>query len=254
MFTWRHFVWLAICAIVIVLLVLAYKKKKPTLQQVLTSACVVCVLSELTKVFSVITLVPSADGSIIYPYIPTNHLPLHMCSIQILLIFYVRFTENRKFRETLLAFMYPTCLIGALLALAMPSIFTTSIPVERAFIHPMAYQFFVYHTMIGSLSAFIVMSKEIKWETKHYFNALKYLFLMGFGSIYINSMLASPTYVDGKLISVDFWPNFFFTYNNPLNIKMTTMTHWYIYMVIVVVLAVVLTGICFYPLIKKKKV
>ena len=50
------------------------------------------------------------------------------------------------------------------------------------------------------------------------------------------------------------WPNFFFTYNNPLNIKMTTMTHWYIYMVIVVVLAVVLTGICFYPLIKKKKV
>ena len=253
MFSVQHFIWLGICLIMFICAIMFYQKKKPSLNKVLDICIIICVLSEVTKVMSVLEMVPSANGEIMRPYIPMNHLPLHMCSIDIILIYLARHTKNMETREKLLAYLYPTCLYGSLLALAMPSIFTTSISVDQAFSHPMAYQFFIYHTMIGSLSAFIVMSKEIKWETKHYFNALKYLFLMGFGSIYINSMLASPTYVDGKLISVDFWPNFFFTYNNPLNIKMTTMTHWYIYMVIVVVLAVVLTGICFYPLIKKKK-
>ena len=198
-------------------------------------------------------MVPSSNGTIMRPYLPLNHLPLHMCSIDIILIYWARHTENMKTREKLLAYLYPTCLYGSLLALAMPSIFTTSISVDQAFTHPMAYQFFIYHTMIGSLSAFIVMSKEIKWGRRHYFDAMKYLFLMAFVSIYVNSIFASPTYVDGKLISVDFWPNFFFTYNNPLNIPMTTMKHWYIYMAIITVLSIVLTWLCFYPLIRKNK-
>ena len=253
MFTWRHFVWLAICAAVVILLIFSYKKKKPTLEQVLTSACVVCVLSELTKVFSVIKLVPSADGSIIYPYIPTNHLPLHMCSIQILLIFYVRFTENKKFRETLLAFMYPTCLIGALLALAMPSIFTTSIPVEKAFVHPMAYQFFLYHSMLIALAFCIVLSKEIKWEKKHYYSSVITILVLGFLSLYINSIFASPTYLNGELLHVDFWPNFFFTYQNPIGLHLTELWQWHLYLLIIIVLAFLLLGICYFPLLRKKK-
>ena len=73
-------------------------------------------------------------------------------------------------------------------------------------------------------------------------------------SLYINSIFASPTYLNGKLQHVDFWPNFFFTYNNPLGIKVTTITQWYIYLLILAVVIVVLTFLCFYPLIRKNKV
>jgi hypothetical protein len=66
-------------------------------------------------------------------------------------------------------------------------------------------------------------------------------------------MFASPTYLNGELQHIDFWPNFFFTYQNPLGIKLTKITHWYIYLVILSVLIIVLTWICFMPVIKKNK-
>ncbi|MBO4358844.1 MAG: YwaF family protein [Erysipelotrichaceae bacterium] len=253
MFTWRHFVWLGICLAIIVTSVVLYRKKRPSLKDVLSICCGVCVYSEVTKVFSTIQMVPSSDGSIILPYIPTNHLPLHLCSIQILLIFFVRFTENKKMREKILAFMYPTCLIGAIMALAMPSIFTTSIPVEKAFTAPISYQFFIFHSMLIALGLIIAMSGEVRWEKKHIYSTLIIIAIAAFVSIYVNSLLASPTYVDGKLVSVDFWPNFFFTYNNPLGIRVTEKWQWLLYLAIISALAIVLVTLCYLPLLKKNK-
>lgn len=254
MFSWQHFVWLVICTAMIAIILIRFRKNRPSLQQVLTSSCVICCLSEFTKVFSTLEMVSSTDGSITFPYIPMNHLPLHLCSIQILLIFYVRFTENRKMRENLLSFMYPSCFLGALSALLMPSIFSTTISTDQAFTHPMAYQFFIFHSMLIVLGLMIATSGEIRWAWKHWFQCLIVIAVAGFVSLYINSIFASPTYLNGKLQHVDFWPNFFFTYNNPLGIKVTTITQWYIYLLILAVVIVVLTFLCFYPLIRKNKV
>ena len=165
----------------------------------------------------------------------------------------MRFTENRKMRENLLSFMYPSCLLGALSALAMPSIFSTSITVDQAFTHPMAYQFFIFHSMLIALGIMIAMSGEIRWQWKHWFQCLIIITLAGFISLYVNSIFASPTYLNGQLQHVDFWPNFFFTYNNPLGIKVTTITQWYIYLLILAVVIVVLTFICFYPLVRRNR-
>ena len=50
-----------------------------------------------------------------------------------------------------------TALIGAALALAMPSIFSSTIEVSQAFTHPLAYQFFLYHStvVVGALTFFM---------------------------------------------------------------------------------------------------
>ena len=253
MFTWRHFLWLGICLFIIAVSIILYKKNKPSFNQVLNICCAVCVFSELSKVLSTIEMVPSSDGSIIFPYIPLNHLPLHLCSIQIILIFFVRFTNNMKMRENILSFMYPTCLFGAIMALAMPSIFSTSIPVEDAFKALISYQFFIYHSMLIVLSIIIVMSKEVIWEKKHILSTLIIVFLLSFLSIYINSMFASPTYVDGKLVSVDFWPNFFFTYNNPIGLKLTQKWQWLLYLLVIALLAIILVVCSYLPLIKRSK-
>ena len=158
-----------------------------------------------------------------------------------------------KLRESVLAFMYPTCLLGAIMALAMPSIFTTSIPVEKAFVSMISYQFFIFHAMLIALALIIAMSGEVKWEKKHIKTTLLITFVLGFVSIYVNSILASPTYVDGKLVSVDFWPNFFFTYQNPIGLHLTEKWQWLLYLAIIACLTIVLVTICYLPLIRKKK-
>ena len=253
MFSYQHFIWLIICILLIVFIVYQYDKKKPSLNSVLTSACVMSALSEVVKVFSVIELVPSKTGDLLLPYIPLNHLPLHFCSIQILLIYYVRFTRNQKMRENTLAFIYPTSIAGATAALLMPSIFTTSIPVEKAFISPLAYQFFLFHSMLVALGIIILKSKEIQWQKKHMYYTIGFVFLLGFISIYANSLFASPFYEDGKLVSVDFWTNFFFTYQNPLGIQITKLWHWFLYLFIISLLSVSIIFLFYYPLVFKKK-
>lgn len=253
MFSWQHFVWLGICVVMILVVLRAYQKKRPSLSSVLNSALVVCAFSEISKVFSTIEMVPSANGTIVYPYIPMNHLPFHLCSIHILLILYVRFTSNLKMRENVLAFMYPTGVFGSILALLMPSIFTTSITVNQAFTSLISYQFFIFHSMLIALGIIIVKSGEVEWGKQHIYNALIIIFILAFLSIYVNSLLASPTYVDGKLVSVDFWPNFFFTYQNPLGIKITEKWQWLTYLGIISVLAVIIVYGSYYPFVFRKK-
>lgn len=250
MFTWRHFVWILICVVIAVVILIIYDKRKgPPITKILTCAVVISAVSEFTKIFCMIEFVPSTNGTMIMPYLSLNHLPLHFCSIQIILICIARFTQNKKLRESLLAFMYPTCVGGAISAILMPSIFTTSIPVEKAFIHPMSYQFFFYHTMLFVLGIIIVKSGEVKWQWKHFRNTIGIVYLFGIVSIYLNSLFASPTYVDGELKSVDYWTNFFFTYRNPLGINITEIWQWYVYLAVLAAVATVLIFLLYLPVI-----
>ena len=252
MFTWRHLLWLAICACMVTATVNAYKRKRPGMDRVLTTALIVALLSEIVKMAGVIELVPSQNGELLLPYLPMNHLPLHFCSIQIILIALAKFMKNEKSREALLAFMSPTCVIGGILALLMPSIFTTTIPVEQAFTSPVSYQFFIFHSMIIALGLIIARSGEVDWSMKHFRTTLLLVYIFGFISIYLNSILASPTYIDGKLVSVDFWTNFFFTYQNPLGIKISELWQWYLYLAVIAILATVLLYLFHLPLVRRK--
>lgn len=253
MFTIRHILWLIICAVLISGIIIYYRKKRPDMDRILMIAFIIAILSEAEKMVGVIELVPSKSGELMLPYLPMNHLPMHFCSIQIILIAVVKFSQNEKLKETLLAFMAPTCTIGGIMALLMPSIFTTSIPVQKAFTSIISYQFFIFHTMIISLGLIIACSDKINWSMKHFKSTLLIVYLLGLISIYLNSMLASPTYADGKLVSVDFWTNFFFTYQNPIGIRITQMWQWYLYLLIIALLAAVLIYLFYLPLIKRKK-
>lgn len=252
MFTVYHFVWLAIRAAVIAGALAFLQRRRPPLKSVLSICCVLCVLSELVKDLSVIKMVPSADGSMLLPYMEMQHLPFHLCSIQILLIFFVRFARPGKARTMVLAFMYPTALIGAALALAMPSIFSSSIEVSQAFTHPLAYQFFLYHSMLVVLGAYIPLCGEVELRPKHYFSTLGILGALAMASLYLNSMFAA-TYEDGELISVEYATNFFFTYKPPLPIPLTSVGQWLAYLAVICLPAAVLVGLCYLPVLRRAK-
>jgi len=73
MFTWRHLLWLVICAGLIWAAVHAFDKKRPGLDRVLTTALIAAVISEIVKMAGVIELVPSQNGELLLPYLPKKH-------------------------------------------------------------------------------------------------------------------------------------------------------------------------------------
>lgn len=252
MFSIQHLIWLAICAAGIFVALRHILAQKTTLTQVLNVACWLALFSELIKIFANIQMVPAADGTTMHMFMEWRHLPFHLCSIQIFLIYYARFSESVRNREVILAFMYPTCILGALMALLMPSIFTNGITPAQAFIHPIAYQFFVYHSMLIVLGVCIAKSDEVNIKFSHLYSTLGILLAFGILSVYLNSAFAYPTYDGIELLSVENTPNFFFTFRTPVGILLTEIWQWYVYLAIICALAVFLVTLFYLPFRKKK--
>ena len=253
MFSLQHFIWIGISVAVIAVSLVLLMRYKPSLKWLLTICCFGCVASELIKLFSSVMMVPSADGSLMYPYIRMEHVPFHLCSMQIALIFIARFGKDSPFKTSMLAFMYPSCLLGAIAALAMPSIFSDAVPATNCFAYPLTYQYFLYHAMLIVLGAYIYLSGEVDIRPKHYLTSLAWIGTFAFASLYLNSIFASPTFENGVLVSVDYIPNFLFTYRPPIDIKLTELWHWYIYLGILLVLVLGLIALAYIPVFKKHK-
>lgn len=256
MFSIQHFIWMAICTITIVIICLILKKHRPPLKNVLIGSFIVAALSQLFIVITEIELVPSADGETLRLFLPHSSLPLHMCSIQIFLIGAAIFLKRQPFRENLLAFIYATGIGGAFMAIVVSTIFNSVSP-EKSFAYPRAYEYFIYHCMLIILGVYIFISGEVKFKPKHILTTFIGLFALAWASIYYNSILSVPTYENGKLISVDYNTNFFFTYEPPIDIALTERWHWYVYLLILLALVLILELILFVPAIiyenKKRK-
>lgn len=253
MFSVYHIIWMGISAVLITGALIWLQKYHPPLKNLLTVCCILSVISELIKMFSMVKMVPSSDGSVMNLYIENQHLPLHLCSLQIILIFYARFAKEGKAKTAILGFMYPTCVAGAFFAILLPSILNGTIPVERAFTHPLAYQYFLYHCMLIVLGMYILLSKQVRLQPKHCLTTLGALGFAAVMSFYTNSMFADVTYVNGELVSVDYVPNFFFVFETPVGIALTELWQWYCYLAIIVSLAVVLITTFYIPVFVRAK-
>ena len=251
MFSVYHLAWLAIDAVFIVLVLRFLKKRQLPLETFLNWACIIAAISEFIKVFANIGMVASADGTAMHMFMEWRHLPFHLCSVQIFFIFYVRFTESERRRETVLAFMYPTCIAGALSALLLPSIYTNGIRPDQSFTHPIGYQFYIYHAMLIILGIYIATSRQVDIRWKHLRSTLAIMLALSLGAIYLNSAFAYPVYEGTHLLSVENTPNFFFTYRTPVGIALTELWQWYVYLAIIAVLMVGVITLFYLPFRKK---
>ncbi len=252
-FSIYHIIWLLISITIIITNLILLNKHKPEIDKVLTVGCIGCVASEFTKVFSLIELVPSSNGETMHLYIPLEHLPLHLCSLQIIFIFLTRFTKNKSLKTNILGFMYPTCSVGAFMALLMPSIVPNPIKASQMFTHPIGYEYFLFHSLLIIIGIYIILSGKVDLKPKNYFITLGMLVIFAFISLYLNSIFASPTYVDGKLISVDYSTNFLFTYKTPIGIELTEKWHWYLYLGIIISVAIIFLTLFYIPVFKMAK-
>lgn len=137
------------------------------------------IVSEIIKIFYYIIRNEETHGGVL----PKTDLPFHLCSIQILFIVVLNFSENEKLKRMLTSFMMPSCLIGGLAALLIA---TDS---SRNGMWIITAQYFIYHAAIMVFALYLATNKEYGPTLKGYFSCLKMLLIIMFFAIYINSML-----------------------------------------------------------------
>ena len=173
----KHLILMAICAAAIVLGYLV--SRKWDLEKLTKHMFTIGVISELIKVFYYIIANEAVYGGIL----PKTDLPFHLCSIQILFVAIVRFTNSQKIKELLLSFMIPSCLFGGIAAILIAT--TSSLngmPI-------LSLQYFGYHSAIVIFALVLLTSGVLQLTIRHYVNCLKFLVGLMLFAIYINSIL-----------------------------------------------------------------
>lgn len=177
-----HIVWLLICFAVIIGMVVISQKYKFSYDTILTILVVVCIASEFLKTVVSFEVNPYKEkwGY----YLDPSDLPLHLCSIDIFFFFGLKwFIKNEKVKNTLLGFMMPTMLIGAFLALCIPTQGTD-------FTNPQVYQFFLYHAFLIYFAIMIIIREWVKVDWKLCFNNIIILLCFAVFSLWVNSALS----------------------------------------------------------------
>ena len=141
------------------------------------------IISEIIKVVYYIVRNESTHGG----YLPKTDLPFHLCSIQIIFLAILHYSKNEKLKRLLMSFMLPSCLIGGIAAILIPTY------TARNGMWIITLQYFGYHAAISIFSIFLLTNKDMKWTIKDMLNCFKILGLFGLLSIYINSMLNDGT-------------------------------------------------------------
>ena len=173
----KHLIIVGVClALIVGLFILSRKLEFTTVCKIMFY---VGIISETIKIFYYIVRNESTHGGAL----PKTDLPFHLCSIQILFIAVVNFSKNEKLKRFLLSFMYPSCLIGGVAAILI----ATNSSLNGMWI--ITAQYFLYHVAIVVLALNICTRKERKLELADYFDCLKFLLILMFASVYINSIV-----------------------------------------------------------------
>ena len=176
MFGTKHIIILAFCAVYIAAMIILLAKKRPSQHLVIRALLAIGVVSETLKVFTYIIINEEEYGG----YLPKTDLPFHLCSVQIIFMLIIVLTENEKVKGVLRAFMLPTCLIGGVAALLIPTSSSLSYNV-------ITVQYFLYHSSIVTYAVYLYMTDEFSFTLRDYRNSLLMLFAFFFIAIYLNS-------------------------------------------------------------------
>lgn len=176
LFGTKHIILIAVSiALIVGLFILSKRLKFQTICKVLFY---VGIVSEIVKIFYYILANEEEYGGIL----PKTDLPFHLCSIQIIFIAIINVSQNEKLKRFILSFMLPSCLFGGVAAILIAT--TSSL---NAWV--ITIQYFLYHIAIVIFALNLLTSKEICLTVKDYFNCLKFLLIIMFFAIYINSIL-----------------------------------------------------------------
>lgn len=175
-FETKHLILLAVCAILITAGTLATKEW--SLEKLCKTLFYIGIVAEFIKIFNYILANEAQWGGVL----PKEDLPFHLCSIQLLLVAVVVAGKSQKLKDMILSFMMPGCLLGAAAALLLPT--EPSLNGSAA----ITLEYFGYHSVLVIFGLRLLLGK-LDMSVKSYVNCLKFLGIIFFFAIYINSIL-----------------------------------------------------------------
>ena len=228
MYSTGHLIWIGISAVLIIGGFFAIRVRKPTLDQVLKACLIVGVVSEVTKVFSVTSILPMVTPEIAAtesgqaltyvpigqytPYLKMEHLPLEMCSGT----------------------------IGGLMGILLSYIATEYNSAAEFLLAPRAWQYFLYHSMVVTLGLYLGFEYNGGVSLWHWKSTMIGLLLLDLPTFYLNSVFSQPAYLNGEPVGILYRTNFFSSYVNPLGLVLSEKWQWFAYLGIRLLLATAL--------------
>lgn len=247
----NHFIFLGICIVYIVVSLVLLKKFKVPFQTVLNIMLVIAIISELIKINEYIVPYYNEAGETLGIYFKKTGLPFHLCSIQIIFLFMAKLLKDGSFKDKLLAFMYPTAFIGALLAILLATI---TIEFDR----PLAWQYFIFHASLVIYGLYIPMSKVVELDTKKFINTCICLVALFFVSIYINGLVSVPAMdviKDGEVVGVTegIYVYFFYSTQPPIEgLPILNLENgWWGYMLSILIIGIIVVTLVHLPFLIK---
>ena len=267
MFSQGHSIWIGISAVLIAGGLLLCKRYRPPLRWVLTVCLALGAVSEVIKVFSVAVIVPMVDPVIVEssgntslqwvptdqytPYLAMEHLPLELCSLFLLFCLLALTMKDGKRKKWLYAVMFASGTLGGLMGIALSSIAGDYSTTGAFFSSVRAWQFFLYHSMIVTVSLYLGLSGESGLVFSDWKKAITGLALMDLPTFYLNSVFSSEVYLHDEVVGVTHRINFFSSYVNPLGIILTEKWQWIVYLILRAACAATAVVLLYLPLKKK---
>ncbi len=246
MFSTQHIIWLIICIVLIAVALYLLKRYKVPLNKVLNVVFICVCVSELVKTLYRVNIVSTADGGYT-PYIETYYLPLHLCSVQVILLAVSRFMKPGKKKDMFLSVMYPMCIV-AVLGLVIPTCFET-VGLDHAFSSVLPYQYFFHHSVLLMFGLYVPLSGEVRMTWKNEVVSLLFLLVMAYACMYLNSLLATVHYEDGSPV-VEYIPNFFYVFGLPDTLTFVNIYkkwHWLVYLLVIACIAIAVFTLIYLP-------
>lgn len=256
----NHLMLLVICLILMIILPIIIKKTNISFNKILNIMLILWIISETIKLCSNVSYLLS-DGSfvkiieyeakegitIVRAFYPREELPFHLCSIQPIFMLIIKFSKSIKTQNIFKHFMFPTCLLGAFIALLVPTI-------DCEFTNPQVYEYFLFHTALIVFAISLVITKQINITFKSHLETLTMLIIMFIASIWINT-LCSNTGQPYMGLETDeiYYTNFFFSMKPPMDgLPLLNLNHgWFMYLLNIVALGVTLITLLQLPFIIK---
>ena len=227
MFTLDHFIWLGIIGLVITSFLIAIKRLK--LSQRIVSKAVFCLLIALKLFHLSLSMKASADGGLV---LDQTQLSFHLCSIMIYFVILINVIKNEKTVKTLKSFMVPCMMIGALMALLIP---TEGVSV---FV-PRVWQYMLIHGVLVFYGLYLMLIEKVDLSFKSYVSNLKLLLVVTALAFVMNSVLEQYN------------TNFLFLRKPPMeNLPILNLDHgWYVYFLTLTLIACTLIFLVHMPFI-----
>ena len=177
MFTLAHFIWLLVIGAVSAAVLIVAKKRGVSHELVQK---VVFVLLVLLKIFHLsLSMKEAPAGGMI---INQTQLSFHLCSIMIYAVILINVIKNEKFVKVAKSFMVPCMLIGAAMALLIP---TEGVDVLK----PRVWQYMLIHGTLVFYGLYLALVERVDMSFRAYLNNLKLLAAVTMVAFLMNSVL-----------------------------------------------------------------